>query len=280
MTELARRTIGELKARYDLEPSLRDVFVEGRFDQDILSNCLRGAEHHGRMIYDIDSVEVPTKLLTEHKLTDGNKQRVIALARELEQLPSECQYRCLVDRDLDHWLGPLETTARLVWTEYCSMELYFFMSELLRDIVITTAKSKINNWQEYLDSLVSTLRQMYALRLADSELSWSIEWLTVGRCLSSKESRIVFDNANYTDRLLKKNGKIKEKQKFLSAVDCWLDKLSGDPRTYIRGHDLIDLLAWTVAEFRGIKEFSSSISIQRLLVLLARGTPGLLKGIE
>ena len=102
MTELARRTISELRARYDLEPSLRDIFVEGKFDQDVLSNCLRGPEHRDRMIYDIDSVDIPSELLGVHELTDGKKQRVIALARELAPLPSKCLYRCLVDRDLDH----------------------------------------------------------------------------------------------------------------------------------------------------------------------------------
>lgn len=269
MTDLARRTISELRARYDLEPSLKDVFVEGKFDQEVLSNCLRGPEHYDRMVYDIDSVDVPSTLLIAHKLSEGNKQRVIALAREMKDLSPECLYRCLVDRDLDHWFGPLETTDRLTWTEYCSIELYFFSSEILHDLVITTAKSKIDIWDEYLDSLISTLRHQYAMRLADRDLGWSLGWLSVDRCLTRKESQIAFDAPNYVDRLLKKNGKAKERRQFENAVAAWQAKLSGDPRNHIRGHDLLDVLAWTIAEFRGIKEFSSVVSIQRLLILLA-----------
>ena len=41
MTELARRTIEELLVRYELEPTLRDVYVEGHFYEDILSSCCR-----------------------------------------------------------------------------------------------------------------------------------------------------------------------------------------------------------------------------------------------
>ena len=276
MTELARRTISELRARYELEPGLRDVYVEGKFDQEILSNFFRGPDFRDRMIYDIDSVEVPTALLIAHGFTDGNKQRIIALARELANLPDECQYRCLVDRDLDHWFGPLESTTRLTWTEFCSIELYFFSNEILRDLLITTAKSKISSWEVYLDSLIATLRDLYALRLADRALGWSLEWLSIDRCLSRHESRIIFALPDYIDRLMKKNRKMGTKQQFDHSFALWQQKLSGDPRSHIRGHDLIDLLAWTIAEFRGIKEFSSQVAIQRLLVLLAPNTPGLI----
>lgn len=269
MTEFARRTINELLVRYELEPELRDVFVEGKFDQEILSSYFRGAKHLDRMVYEIDSVEVPTELLIKHVLTDGNKQRVIALARELAGLPAECSYRCLVDRDLDHWFGALEATARLIWTEFCSIELNFFSDEILHDILITTAKAKISSWEEYIDSLVATLSDLYVLRLADRELGWFIEWLPVGKCLSHENSKVVFDFAGYVDRLLMKNRKSGLRGKFEISVAVWKKRLSGDHRNHIRGHDFVELLAWTVHNFRGIKEFSSSLSIQRLFVLLA-----------
>ena len=48
MSENTRWTINELRARYELEPTIRDVFVEGKFDQEILSSCLRNAKQHDR----------------------------------------------------------------------------------------------------------------------------------------------------------------------------------------------------------------------------------------
>lgn len=95
MTEIARRTIDELRMRYELEPALHDVYVEGQFDQDVISTCLREHGEYERTVYSIDSIEVPIGILAAHHLTDGNKQRVLALAQELSPLPPECSFRCL-----------------------------------------------------------------------------------------------------------------------------------------------------------------------------------------
>jgi hypothetical protein len=221
------------------------------------------------MAYEIDSVEVPAELLIKHGLTEGNKQRVIALARELSGLPAKCSYRCLVDKDLDHWFGAIEATARLIWTEFSSIELHFFSDEILRDILITTAKCKINSWEKYNDSLIGILSDLYALRLADRELSWSLEWSPVEKCLSHKNGQIFFDVAVYVERLLIKNNKMGLHNQFETSVATWKKKLFGDHRNYIRGHNFVELLAWSVRSFRGIKEFSSQVAIQRLFVLFA-----------
>lgn len=269
MTEIARRTIDELVVRYELEPTLQDVFVEGQFDYDVLSNCFRCHGHADRTVYPIDSVDISPAILSGHDLTDGNKQRVIALARELAQLPEDCRYRCFVDRDLDHWFDLLEETPRLVWSDYCSIELYFLSDNMLQQILMASAKCKITNWNEYFTSLINTLRYLYAARLADRELGWSLKWITADRCLSVNGSRIDFDFSDFIERVLLANGKMGDSNQFRGSVHDWTNRLSGDCRNYIRGHDLTNLLAWSVHHFRGIKAFSSPVAIERILVLLS-----------
>jgi hypothetical protein len=278
MTDFARRTINELLVRYELEPELKDIFVEGQFDQDVLTSYFRSAKQIDRMVYEIDSVEVPSELLIKHGLTEGNKQRVIALSRELAGLPVECLYRCFIDKDLDHWFDPLESTARLVWTEFCSIELNFFSDEILHDVLISAAKTKIALWEQYIESMTLALCGLYALRLADRQLGWDLKWLSIDRCLSYENSRVNFNFDDYVDRLLKNNRKSRDKKQFETSVDEWKGKLVDDHRNFIRGHDLVELLAWTVNKFRGIKEFSSPVAIQRLFVLLAPKASGLEKG--
>lgn len=280
MTEFARRTISELLARYELEPELKDVFVEGIFDQEVIMSYFRGANHIDRMAYEINSVEVPSELLMKHGLTEGNKQRVIALARELSILPTECSYRCLVDKDLDHWFGTLEATPRLNWTEFSSIELNFFSDEILQAILVTTAKAKIVSWKKYNDSLIEILSGLYVLRLADRELSLSLDWLPITKCLSHKNNQIIFDFSRYIDRLLMKNKKNNLRGQFKTSVAEWTKKLSGDYRNHIRGHNFVELLAWSVHSFQGIKEFSSQVAIQRLFVLFASREINLESAIE
>ena len=280
MTELARRTIEELLARYELEPTLKDVFVEGYFDKDVLSCCFRNNGQIDRAIYAIESVDVPPNLLHSFHLSDGNKQRVIALARTLAKELGDCQYRCFVDRDLDHWFGPLESTPRLVWSEYCSIELYFFSDELLQQILIASAKCKIPTWVDYMDSLIVALRGLYLARLVDRELGFSLKWITADRCLSINGSRINFELSEFIHRVLLKNGKAGDEEQFIEAFVRWDNKLTGDCRNFIRGHDFVDLIAWSILNFGGLRAFASSLAVERLLVLLSLQIPSLVTAIH
>ena len=49
-----RRTIAELVARYELEPTLRDVYVEGRFDSAVLTWLFRERGCVDAVVYEID----------------------------------------------------------------------------------------------------------------------------------------------------------------------------------------------------------------------------------
>ena len=54
MTTL-RRTISELLARYELEPSLRDVYVEGVFDREVITRCCDSGSDGVIAVYEIDT---------------------------------------------------------------------------------------------------------------------------------------------------------------------------------------------------------------------------------
>ena len=209
MTDIPRRKIDELRARYELEPTIHDLYVEGIFDQDVLSRYIEKKHLIGLVVYTIDTVEVPSALLHENGLTPGEKQEVIALARQLASIPGACSYRCIVDRDLGEWLGRIETTPRLLWTKYCSLELYFFTEELLREVLVITAKSRISDFSRFVGSVVRVLRELYSVRLADAELGWAMKWLDFEDHLIKQSSWIEFNEQEYVRRLLMKNGRIK-----------------------------------------------------------------------
>jgi len=266
---LPERTIEDLRTRYTLEPTLRDVIVEGNFDWDVITQCFRSSGAMDRVVYPIDSIEVPKEILDKYQLTTGNKQRVIALAKELASLPDFTAFRCVVDRDLDHWFGELETVRRLLWTEYCSIELYFFSSEIVRHIVVVTAEAKIVDWDRYFNSLIEILREFYALRLTDRELGCSLDWISPINYLNWNADAISFDLNTYLKRTLEKNCKANLLADFEASYGKWMEMLLGDPRQFIRGHDLIEILAWTVRNAKGIREFRSASIIKRSLVLLA-----------
>lgn len=271
MTDIPRRTLAELAARYTFEPSLDDIFVEGSFDREVLAAAFLDTSSAGRAIYEIATVEVSAEMLVAHGMTEGNKQRVIVLARELSKLAGKPAYVCVVDRDLDHWLGDLEVTARLRWSTYCAMELNFFSEKMLRDLLVVTCKAKIENLAIFFLSFRSFLAQMYVMRLASESLGWKMTFHSAEKCLSLNGNEISFDKRTYVARLLQLNGQSRSVAEFNGCVENWEGRMHGDHRMYIRGHDFVDALSWVIKASKGLREMAPVSVVERLLVMLARG---------
>jgi len=272
MTDCDRWTIEELISRYELEPSLADIYVEGVLDKEIITNAL-GRNNAMRAIYPIETVNIPTSLLLSHGLSEGNKQRVIVLARELSRVKEQCTYICFVDRDLDHWFGQLEKISRLRWCRHCAIELHFLSIEYLQDILLVTCKARIADFSSFFESIIETLSDLYAMRLADRKLALCLRWITFERCLAINGSRISLALDIYLERVLLKNGKSRMKAVFMKEMTSFRLRFEGDYRNHIHGHDFMNLLAWVVGHYRGLKIFASETALQRLLVLLARSLP-------
>ncbi|EKN4687833.1 DUF4435 domain-containing protein [Yersinia ruckeri] len=268
MLTLPKRTIDDLKTLYFLEPTIKDIFVEGVYDKDVISSWCKSNGETNLVAYEIDVIDLPMDILNKYFLTEGNRQRVIALSKELMDTRSD-SYSCLVDRDLDHWFGELENIPRLFWTEYCSLELYFFTEEIIRSIIIDVARSRVDNWSGFYSSFISTLKLLYSMRLCDRELQSNLTWISFDRCLSVVNGGLVFDHNEYIKRNLNSNGNISILQEFMLGTNKWMNLLNGDPRGFIRGHDFIELIALSNKNFRGLKPFHDAGAIERMLILLS-----------
>jgi len=279
MSGIARWSIAELQIRYELEPELTDVFVEGDFDRELLTQS-QGCTTTRATIYEIDCIDVPMDTLTKYGLTTGNKQRVIALAHELATLPENAKVKCLVDRDLDHWFGQLSVSPKLRWSLYCSIESHFLENKCIEDILITTGRAKIKSPDTFIASLYLALKQLYALRLVDKELSLALKWPSLRKYLTRSADTINLNIDGYKHALLLVNSKGKQRASVDEHHTIWLSKLTCDIRMSTRGHDLTELLAWAMSEFRGHKEFASPKAIERLFVLLARSVTTLAQELQ
>lgn len=265
METFEKRTIDDLITRYSLEPSLTDIYVEGSSDKDILDYYFA---HNSidKIAYEINSVEIPPEILKKYSLTNGNKQRVQALAKEFSIIDDNLAVRFLVDKDFDHWVEKIEEIPRLVWTDYCSMELYFLTEEILENILIRISKSKLVDFKVFFDGMIDTLTKIYQIRLANEELNLKMQWIPIERYLFLDKGKISINISKYIEALLNKNQKFKSKSKLTASIKKWELKTTGDCRYCIRGHDLIDYLGFTVKKMKGLPEFSTPQAIERLLV--------------
>lgn len=273
-------TIDDLIIRYDLEPELKDVFVEGCFDQDILHACFKAEGNDQRICYPIKSVNISNDLLKQYDLTDGNKQRVIVLAMELDASVKNASCKCLVDSDLEIWIEQKLIAAYLVRTKFTSLDLYFFSENLLKKLLLTSGKAKIQDWTLFFNSFISTLKDLYALRLADNQLKLHLKWTQWKKCLSKAESTIEFDATDYSKRVLLANDHGKSIVDFSASFREWREKLTEDPRLCIRGHDFIEAISWVIGKFGGKKEFSTPDAVEGLFLLVAEEASEILKELN
>ena len=123
-----RRTLDELVARYELEPDLRDIYVEGKTDKLFLEWFLRNRGIQNIVVYEIETVDISAEKLFELQLKDNNRSRVITLALYLQdKFPETTPHViCIADKDFD-WLFDITYQCDLLFfTDYSCLEMYLF----------------------------------------------------------------------------------------------------------------------------------------------------------
>ncbi|NJM59380.1 MAG: DUF4435 domain-containing protein [Oscillatoriales cyanobacterium RU_3_3] len=255
MEDEKRRKLKELIARYELEPSLCDIYVEGLTDKFLIQWFLDKLGIDNYAIYEIDTVEIPANELFELGLNDSNRGRVIALALKLGDyfrgnLPSVI---CIADRDFDYLLGSSEFDSNLLLLTDCtSIEMYLFNSSVLEKFVKLALRTDNLTSTKIIKNLAPILEEMFLLRAANHELKYGMEWLvgsSLKRCLKRKGDRAEFNSNDFIEKYLNKNSRISDKSNFLCKVQELRQKNIEDVKNKIRGHDFIDLLCWYIEPY-------------------------------
>jgi hypothetical protein len=243
--DLPRRSIAELRARYDLEPSIADVFVEGKFDADVLSWFFSEIEYKHVAVYQIDTVDVPSSILRQYTMTDGNKQRVLALALELQPNANQSQVACVVDRDFDGVGGTSQVASGLILrTDGSSMELYLFAPRVLDKLVIKVLGDRARRGEELLQKIGHVSRACFSIRFAHATADVQLNWIPPTRCCElDRSGDIIFDQATFLERVLHKSSAFKSRDKIMTAMQGCAE-LTMEFRLCAHGHDAASVLAW------------------------------------
>ena len=266
---IPKRNIAEIRTRYELEPDLDDVYLEGVYDKEVLDAAMKDTPELFRPCYAIDDIYIDGSLLAKYNLTTGNRQRVIVLASELD-LPLDTSVRLIVDRDFEDWLPTLPRKSGLVTTKYCDLEIVFFYDEFVKKVMVDASRCKIPEWDNFFDALKVCLCELYCVRLEFEASKIGSPLIKFTRCVKLVEGNPILNISDLIERslsrLIDKNSRNKLSLKVLNRI-CELKK---EPHQFVaRGHDLITLLAWCIRKTKGDKSFQSEETITRLLVLFA-----------
>ncbi len=263
MCEPERRTIEELVIRYEFEPSLKDIFVEGAEDKAIIEGVLEENGVKGVVVFEISSVEIPTDYGEEN----NNRTRVIKLSRLLGSKPEIDlgNVVCVVDSDFDFITGGGIEDTFLLKTDYANMEMYLCAQDSLEKVSRRCLrKRRLTNYM-YEKFMVPTLQTLFLIRFVNSQQKWRLQYLSFERLLKCRRGRFSWDRNEYLRRYLNKNGRVAELEDFLTEVDSIHVPDVGDARRFIHGHDFIMLLMKMMNELLNSKVFTNEEVVLSLL---------------
>lgn len=238
---IPRRTIKEIQARFQLHPTIQEIYVEGLFDKDIYNWVLKNFKKTNVKVYPISTVEVKNELLEKYGYTSGERQRVIVFSKEmLEFKKYENQIFCIIDADYDHVLKIDYECEILRITDGTSTEL-LFLNTLFLEKFFEQALGSDSPKDEVID-LVEKLQpiaiKVFLIRavIEDLKLGWSI--IDIQNEINKK---VIFNFEDYLEKVFNKNaanaetrGIFKEKIRLLEET---IAELAIDKK--IHGHDFI-----------------------------------------
>lgn len=171
----ARRTVAEAITLYELEPSIRDVFVEGNSDKSFFEWFLattREGERVERLaqVYSIDDrIFLPDELIVELGLLPGARGRVISAAVLFSELsPDQKCATFIADSDFSSFsIDASPSVSGLLYTDFASLENYAFNEETLDKLFgLVLGASGILRGAEVMASTTRALMDVFAVRAA------------------------------------------------------------------------------------------------------------------
>ena len=246
MTGAPRIPIEDLITEYQLHKDRKHLYVEGSMDYTVLRWYLEPISERGVDIIDIGTVEITGEQLARHQLHEGNKSRVLVLARELAiSLPDDStQVLCIVDADFDYLLDRLEDNRFLVYTDGASMETYVFSEALLERVIRLGLGNFLLRPSDVLESLYEILREIFLIRATNEFLDLGLTWVPFERyCKIDADGVMTFDSEKFIGNYLRQNQATHLREEFLRRR-AELESKELDIRTkWMRGHDLSTVLA-------------------------------------
>ena len=235
-----RRTIDDLRVLHvDLEPHLRDVYVEGRTDAVLIRWFLdRAGLDVGRVYAVDDRLVVDRERLDALDLTPGARNRVIALAAAAQDWDiRRAAITCVIDADRDYVVGG-PTYDNLLRTDGGSLDLYLFQPrpfEHFLRLVLGLSEAAV----PLMIQLIPTLQSLFVIRTALHLHHVKLVPNFVSCCDLVRGS---VDEGELVRRSLAQAGRMGELDETMTQIESTRKLLPPDPMKSIRGHDVPYLL--------------------------------------
>ncbi|MBC7953208.1 MAG: hypothetical protein H7Z12_15480 [Rhodospirillaceae bacterium] len=237
-------SIDSLIAKYEFEPGLRDIFVEGDSDVKVIDEYTGYFGLRPFAAYSIDDVNVPAELVRP-AYGSGNRGRVVALSVALseELQPNLINVFCVADRDFECIDKSLPECGRLLLVDFSALESYGFTWEKMNAYFRKFFQVEVS--EQVFQSIIKICRESFLIRAYKQSYARELSWAGLQNSLSlSSDDGIRFDRSSFLSRQLTSKGY----HDTIVALETWLDShLSlrvDDFRHWIHKDDFYEVLSW------------------------------------
>jgi hypothetical protein len=243
-----KRRLNEVIALYELEPDLKDIYVEGDIDKLIIDRFLKKYGMNDVSVKTAEDIDFSVLYENSPEIKRNNKKNLLALGRCFQEgIIAEFEGATIIlDRDFDDLLDVPDENKYILYTDYNSLELYLF-DENVVDIFFTNYLTGFPfTAKETLHSITPILVEKFLIRLIlslkGSYPKDKITDLKKSVIVNKSTGKIAFDQGAHLFKILNNLGITAEKNDFSVLIEDFRNKLSSDNRKNIRGHDFTHLL--------------------------------------
>ena len=278
MDYVVKKKLSEVILLYTLEPDLKDIYVEGITDKLCYSSAI---DCQYLKIIEIDSIDFSELYDSLPELKRNNRRKLIELSKQFDSAfgLKLSNISCIVDTDFDFFSTDVVWNCYLKYTDYTSLEMYFFnentldklFSKILHGFPITTAR--------IIEELSKVLVELFFLRLSirnclGEEIYSHINIIDVKNSISidRRNGIIIFEVEQHIHKILNTNGLLNRKCEVLEHFKILKSKSFPDNRFQIRGHDFIHLLFLLINKIKNSININEEILDRILLVCVCNET--------
>ena len=274
MSILPRRQIDEIISLHEMEPSLREVIVEGVSDKHLFEWFLGESCAASAAVLDVGSIDVPAELVLQKGLPDGERSRVIVVAEMLAaDGPARDQVTCIIDADFDLLLDTPRVCPALLSTDFAALEGYAFNIQTMEKIRKLALKGFQKSAATILEQLAGPLQELFLLRALNELEGLGLDFKTPNssgfyQSLRLTASRFELDLGKYVTSILQHRGIVSKKAEVLEKVAELRGKLKTDPRLQINGHDFRHAFCLYVRQHKGFGNRDGELAAGALMSAL------------
>lgn len=251
-----KRTVDEIISICKLEPSTKNIYVEGLSDKLVIDNFLKKQKINDISVFDIECIdfsEVFAKMSPSELniLKDSNKEKVAFLTLKVEKESRNCHFLGIIDRDLDFVNNHIRSGKYLSY--YNSMEMYLFSRDYIANLLKNTFRITSDvNFDMFINSIGYVCRTLFYIRAYLESFNGSMVDIKKDFSYDKRCNICQFDIENYIKKIVQVNKNVNGSgilyKEIMEKVNTPID----DVRLEIKGHDYIKVLYLSICKHKKV----------------------------